>query len=838
MKTKKTSNAELNKKYLSKVSALNSQNKHIDDIYNELLHGKNSYLRMRRLESSVFDSSWIEVVEGVLFDLGEIVSNPRQVTKQESNIVPVELAKKTDGESVQHLASHTQYIKEVDEEGNVIPSKILSHSNEDNLFTYENRFIATFIRRLVLFIEKRYEFIQNMIPLHVEDVLYVKNKSLINGEEVEIETKIKVKRESQDDLAYKAKGFVERIESMREYIFYYYNSPFMRKMKNERDVRKPIIQTNILRKNLKYHHCLEVFTFIEKFESLGVNYHVAEDYKIFNEKELADLNYILLSDYLAVNNESEFEEVKRSQKEYKPKILTSIDDEIFTFGPPLTGTLEFVRVDEPYRNYLNKMQEVHDLPLHPDKYEKLYYKDEYLYKKVYKDHFEEIEKLLRRKVREQENYEVIIQNILKQVAKEEQAAEEARLRAIVEDEYKRIEAKRKEMMELANKEHDLQIQREKERLERMRKAEEERLRKQAEEEERERIRKEQEAERLRQEQLEEERRQEEARIARQVNLANDEIKNRVNEILENRRIEKEVDAAKVSIREQEIVILNNFLTDRENRRREEEARIDLEVAEAKDAIRKQQVQMLQNRQEQIDSAHEDINEQVKRILEKYNQEKQSQIPQVSSLEDNPVELSDAPASDASSDIPEVAAVANEPEEAPVEEEKPAESEEEKVEEQPEETPAEEAVEEPSEEPVEEEPVSVPELEEEEKKQSNKRRHMKAHVVSINGKKVNAYMYVEGDEEGEEEAPKEAPKKKAPAKKAEPAKKAAPAKKNNSSFPIISKKYEGDRYVLQTSKGYYFSDNNFVMRKKDAKLFDSKESAEAKRAQFGGKVVKL
>ena len=75
-------------------------------------------------------------------------------------------------------------------------------------------------------------------------------------------------------------------------------------------------------------------------------------------------------------------------------------------------------------------------------------------------------------------------------------------------------------------------------------------------------------------------------------------------------------------------------------------------------------------------------------------------------------------------------------------------------------------------------------------------------------------------------------------KQEPAKKNAPAKKNNSSFPIISKKYDGDRYVLQTSKGYYVSDDNFVMRKKDAKMFDSKESAEAKKAQFGGKVVKL
>ena len=817
MKTKKTSNAELNKKYIAKVNSLNNQNQHFDAIYNELLHGKNSYLRMRRLESSVFDSSWIEVVEGVLYDLGEIVSNPRQVTKQESNIVPVELAKKTDGESVQHLASHTQYIKEVDEKGNVVPSKILSHSNEDNLFTYENRFIATFIRRLVLFIEKRYEFIQNMIPLHVEDVLFVKNKSLINGEEVEIETKIKVKRESQDDLAYKARGFVERIENMREYIFYYYNSPFMKKMKNERDVRKPIIQTNILRKNLKYHHCLEVFTFIEKFESLGVNYHVAEDYKIFNEKELADINYILLADYLAINNEEQFEEVKRSQKEYKPKIMTSMDDEIFTFGPPLTGTLEFVRVDEPYRNYLNKMQEVHDLPLHPDKYEKLYYKDEYLYKKVYKDHFEEIEKLLRRKVRECESYENIIQQILKQVAEEERVAEEARLRAIVEDEYKRIEAKRKEMMEIANKEHDLQVQREQERLERMRKAEEERLRKLAEEEERERIRKEQEAERLRQEQLEEERRQEEVRVTKLMLAAKQELREKVEEIIENRRIEKEVESAKISIREQEILILENLRIEQENARRAEQERIDLEVKAAWEDIRKQQIRMYQTRQEQIQSAHEDVNEQVKRLLEQYNQEKEAQrLAQLSSIEDNPTELSDAPASDTTSDIPEVAAAANEPEVAPVEEEK---------------------VEEPIEEeqPEEEASIVVPEIEETKAAASKKRRQVKAHVVSINGKKVNAYMFVEKDEDDNQPS---TPSKKQASKKQEPAKKSAPAKKNNSSFPIISKKYEGDRYVLQTSKGYYVSDNSFVMRKKDAKMFDSKESAEAKRAQFGGKVVKL
>ena len=53
-KKKLTTNAELNKKFLEKVKSLN-KNQNIENIYLDLLHGRNSYLRMRRLESSVFD---------------------------------------------------------------------------------------------------------------------------------------------------------------------------------------------------------------------------------------------------------------------------------------------------------------------------------------------------------------------------------------------------------------------------------------------------------------------------------------------------------------------------------------------------------------------------------------------------------------------------------------------------------------------------------------------------------------------------------------------------------------------------------------------------------------
>ena len=155
---------KLYERYLARLKPLLSvsPNNDITDIF---ASAKTSVLRMSRYESSAFDTSWIDKVEECVLDLGEIISNPHIITEETGNLTPIELAKKTKGESVQHLASHTQYIKSIEEDGSVIPSKIISFINDDFLYTYENRFIATLIRRLLLFIEKRYEFVQEYLPV-------------------------------------------------------------------------------------------------------------------------------------------------------------------------------------------------------------------------------------------------------------------------------------------------------------------------------------------------------------------------------------------------------------------------------------------------------------------------------------------------------------------------------------------------------------------------------------------------------------------------------------------------------------------------------------------------
>ena len=409
---KRNSLKKINRSYHSRIKGmLKGDNER--EIFAALSAGKNTYLRYDRLQSSSFDVSWIEMIEGVIFDLGEIIANPKMTTKQEGVLTPVELARKTNAQSVQHLASHTQYIKEIDEYGNVIPSKIMNIVSDDDLHTYENRFVATLVRRLVLFIEKRYEIVSEFAELRNEEVLMFKNKSIVNGAEVEIETKIKVSYKSDDEMALKSNDYVKRIAELRNYILYFYNSSFMRQLKTERDVRNPILQTNIIKKNPKYHHCYEVYRFIETYDRLGVNYKVDENYALFNAEELDELNHTLFANYVTLRGKDLTKNHKDISHIYKPRILTSLDDEAFTYGDLLSGPISFVRSDSKYQDYLDSKLKK-NLPLHPTKKEKEYYANEYEDKRENKEDKQQREALLKRKNKEVRDFEKKVEKILQE----------------------------------------------------------------------------------------------------------------------------------------------------------------------------------------------------------------------------------------------------------------------------------------------------------------------------------------------------------------------------------------------------------------------------------------
>ena len=441
---KRNSQKQITQAYHSKIKGM-LKGQVEKEIFDALAAGKNNYLRYDRLQSSSFDSSWIEMIEGVIFDLGDIIANPKMTTRVDGNIVPVELARKTGAESVQHLSSHTQYIKEIDEYGNVIPSKIMTMVNEDDIKTYENRFIATLVRRLVLFIEKRYEVVAEFAELRNQEVLMFKNKSIVNGAEVEIETKVRIAYKSDDKEALKSSAYIERIKQIRTYVLYFYNSSFMRQLKNERDVRNPILQTNIIRKNPKYHHCYEVYRFIETYDKLGVNYKVDENYSLFSDEEINELNHTLFANFVTLRGKDISKNHKEIKHVYKPRIETSIDDEKFIYGPLMKGPFSFVRADDKYHEYLDSKINK-ELPLHPTKHEKLYYYYDYEEKRGIREDQKQIEDLIKRRNKEVNQFEKDVQKILEEREKARLALLKQEQELIKQEEDARLKAARDEII--------------------------------------------------------------------------------------------------------------------------------------------------------------------------------------------------------------------------------------------------------------------------------------------------------------------------------------------------------------------------------------------------------
>ena len=840
---------ELYAQYIEKVESLKKDDR-FSYMSKDMLNGHNSYLRLKFAGSSIFNPVWIKKIEDCLYELGQIINNPREVTTQEGAVMPVELAKKINYESVQHLASHSQYIKEIKDNGDIVPSKILGIYNKDEIHTYENRFIATFIRRLVIFVEKRYEFIKQTINLNEKEIMFVKNKSVVDGQEVEIETKITVTREKEDDLSMKAREYIARIEGMKQYITYYYNSPFMKEFKTEKDVRKPILMTNIIRKNPLYHKCYETFLFIEKFDSLGVAFKVDRDWKEFNEKERKQLSYILLSNLLFLQHTEDKKPYKKFEKVYKPKLLTSIDDESFLYGDLVKGPIDFVRADESYINYLKELSPK-DLPTHPNKVEKEYYKDEYQEKKALRNQVESIEALLARIRRQIAKFEKKVNKLLEERRLEEAAEAQRQLEALREQERSILDQKREEIIRAAKGE-DVNPQ--------------------------------------------------EPEPAPVVEEPQPEPEPVVEETPVEEPQQEEPAAEETPVEEEQPV---------EEQPQEEPVPEETPVEEEK--AEEQPVEEAQEEEPQPEEPIEEVKEEVPEEQPAESEPEPEPEPEPVAEEPAPEEepiVEEAPVEEAPQEEPveeqpaeetpvEEDKVEEQPEEvpeepkeepkkkarrkkkrtrkakpAPVEESQPEEAKEEPapvLDEPQEEEPVvekpqpEEPVEEtPAEEPVEEQPV-------EEKKAKPKKRRKKrkkaAKVAPIEEKPAEQEPVQEEpqpepepepqpepepepepvpvvEEPAKEEPKKKAPRKKkapkakvapapAPKKKAKPAKKKPAPKKEKEPEPIIP-----GRFIVKTAEGYYVNQKRTSIMKSDAHVFNDFNAANKIKAKMGGKVVKL
>src|SRR5574344_1459809 len=342
----------INAKAQRKFESLLKNDKNALAIFKQVSAGNNVYIRESRKEDSKFDLSWIKNIEDTLPHVEKIIEHPKISTKTTSDVVPLELRKKINSESVQHLASHAQFVKTVDKNGNVTPEKLLNIFVEYEYNIYENRMVATLIRHLIIFLGIRYNYLNKNSGLVNYETLYVKNVSEVNGCHLEVETKIKFSRNTVDKNGNDMKSYLDRIKYMVDLVSTFNHTSFMKNFTKVRDVHTPLLRTNIIRKNPDYRACAALLSFLNSYNKIGINFTVHEDFHKLSKEDEKYLSSLNVLNFLSMNANPSEEAILTKEKEYEPKVL--VDDKDLFYFENYKDRPVFVRADDAYFKDIEK----------------------------------------------------------------------------------------------------------------------------------------------------------------------------------------------------------------------------------------------------------------------------------------------------------------------------------------------------------------------------------------------------------------------------------------------------------------------------------------------------
>lgn len=322
------------KKINTRVASVNKQDPFSMEFLNAISSGEQKLFQKHMLETRIFDGSWVDFIEDKLKHLDMVVRNPRTFIKDIDEIVPVERAKKTSPQSIRHLASHSYLVKEIKEDGEVVPNKILTTYKEEEYAIYENRFIKTLVDKVVAFVERRYATIQKLIG--TDYINKFSNASTFSFDQLNIdyELNLKITKTINDSEAEKKNyELLERIKVLRAFILGFTKSDLMINLKNIKPVLPPIQKTNIIMRDQHYRRCYELWLFLDSYGKLDYTVQTSMAENQFLEEYVENIRELTLLSFATVvaNDESNIGKYKVvptiAPKKRKPKILSSLEDD-------------------------------------------------------------------------------------------------------------------------------------------------------------------------------------------------------------------------------------------------------------------------------------------------------------------------------------------------------------------------------------------------------------------------------------------------------------------------------------------------------------------------------
>ncbi|MEE0914786.1 MAG: hypothetical protein U0L76_09435 [Ruminococcus sp.] len=234
-----------------------------------------------KTNEKVIDMDWVEAIEDALPYIQKAIDEQRRFIKQVENVVRVELAKKVGPETVKHLSQHTNFIAKV--EGDMVtPNKLLTIEREESFAIYENRVLMTLIRKALHFVDDKYSKMKD-VPNDIYNKIQMTRHVEFNEKVVDFN--LNYVNESHETLAddldvldVTALSDFDRIRRIRTTLNEFLNTALMKEIAKEPEVRPPITQTNLLKKNPNFKKAMELWNFLDSYKRKGFEI-VGEEYE-------------------------------------------------------------------------------------------------------------------------------------------------------------------------------------------------------------------------------------------------------------------------------------------------------------------------------------------------------------------------------------------------------------------------------------------------------------------------------------------------------------------------------------------------------------------------------
>ena len=220
----------------------------------------------------VIDMEWVEMIEGKLPYMQKAIDEQRKFIEEYKEVDRIDKVKQVGKDAVQHLTQHANLIMAIEDDGSVIPERLLNTHREDSFATYENRFLHTLIHNTIAFVEARFRALQDApndssSKMHMDREIVIGHEKFGFSLDHHAEKHERDKIDRDEDLS--SLTDFERIERIRMTLDDFCNTELIKSLNGCIAVRSPINRTNCIKQDPAFKQCYDLWVFIEGYRKSG-----------------------------------------------------------------------------------------------------------------------------------------------------------------------------------------------------------------------------------------------------------------------------------------------------------------------------------------------------------------------------------------------------------------------------------------------------------------------------------------------------------------------------------------------------------------------------------------